>query len=170
MNRPIRTLLAAGALGSAAAAACAEDTTRFIFADVGTTHTGFVFPGDPRIGREVILTRIHLVLEVFPGADAADFDTDVTFPIDPAQGSTPVLALTGEGLNWSGAGTFIHDDQTTMFNGTFIQTLFGAATSPMDAVIHKESYIEMVFAPIPAPGTAAGLMALAGGLALRRRR
>lgn len=169
MNGSIRTFLAAGALGVAAAAANAEDTTRFIFADVGTTHTGFIFPGDLRIGREIVLTRIHLVLEVFPGADAAEFDTDVTFPISPGPGSTPVLALTGAGLDWTGSGVFVYDDETTLFNGTFIQTLFGAATSPMDAVIHKESYIEMVFAPIPAPGTAA-VAALAGVVAMRRRR
>lgn len=169
VKQSIRTFVLAGVLGCAAGAAHAEDTAQFIFADVGTTHTGFIFPGDPRIGREVVLARIFLVVEVFPGADAADFDTDLTLPISAAEGATPVVALTGTGLGWSGSGTFTYMTETTLHNGTFIQTLFGAATSPMDAVIHEDSYVELVFAPVPAPGTAA-LAAAAGIVAARRRR
>jgi hypothetical protein len=151
VKQSIRTFVLAGVLGCAAGAAHAEDTAQFIFADVGTTHTGFIFPGDPRIGREVVLARIFLVVEVFPGADAADFDTDLTLPISAAEGATPVVALTGTGLGWSGSGTFTYMTETTLHNGTFIQTLFGAATSPMDTVIHEDSYVELVFAPGPQP-------------------
>jgi MYXO-CTERM domain-containing protein len=151
------------ASGSAPAA-----TKTFSFAEVGTSYTGFLFPDDPFNGRQVVLTRIYLTLTVPEGSDAAFFDTDITVPLEPGDGSTNLLALTGESLGWSGSGVFTTFIETTGFNGTFYSTLYGAATSPLDgAFISEDSRVEME--TVPGPGAVA-LLGVALVPALRRRR
>ena len=41
------------------------------------------------------------------GSDAANFFTDISFPIVPDPGNTNALVLVGSDLGWSGSGTFI---------------------------------------------------------------
>ena len=148
------------------AAAASADIQSFIFAEVGTTYTGFLFPGNPIVGQEVVLTRIFLDVEVFPGSDAADFDTDLSLPNTPFPGNRNALSITGAELGWSGSGRFTYIHETTDYNGVFISTIYGAATSPLDAVISKDSRVEMVTVPAP-PGAA---ILAAGAVLLRRRR
>ena len=160
----VRSLVFPAALLMSGASAAADIQT-FIFAEVGTTYTGF-FPSNPFVGQEVVLTRIFLEVDVAPGSDAADFDTDISFPLTPFPGNRNALSIDGGELGWSGAGHFTYMLETTEFNGVFISTIYGAATSPLDAFISKSSRIEMVTIPAPAGLALAGV----GLLALRRRR
>jgi hypothetical protein len=156
-------------VSAALAAGAAQGATKtFTFAEVGTTYTGFFFPDDPFNGQHVVMTRVYLTLIVPDGSDAGFFNTDISFPLIPDEGAINVLALSGEGLGWSGAGKFTTYIETTDFNGTFYSTLFGAATSPLEgAVISEDSRIEMD--AVPGPGTAS-LIGLALATASRRRR
>ena len=160
----LAAMLAAGVMIPTAAATA--DIQSFIFADVGTTYTGFLFPGNPIVGQEVVLTRIFLEVDVAPGADAADFDTDLSFPITPLPGNRNALSINGAELGWSGSGRFTYVHETTEYNGVFISTIYGAATAPMDAVILKESRVEMMTIPSPAGVAVLGV----GAMLLRRRR
>jgi hypothetical protein len=155
-----------GTVGGTASIA-SGDVQTFIFAEVGTTYTGFFFPDNPFVGQEVMLTRIFLEVDVAPGADAAGFDTDITFPLRPFDGNRNALGITGADLGWSGSGRFTYMFETTEFNGVFISTLFGAATGPLDAVISKSSRIEMVTVPTPASAVLPGIAGLGR---IRRRR
>src|SRR5262249_39043209 len=82
------------------------DTITFNFAQVGTSFSAFLPPDSPLIGREVISARIYLKVESSPGSDAANFFTDLSFPISPFPGNENVLALLGSDLAWSGSGKF----------------------------------------------------------------
>ncbi len=163
-----RAAMVAVMLGVVGGATCgsAADVQTFIFAEVGTTYTGFFFPDNPFVGQEVMLTRIFLEVDVAPGADAADFDTDIAFPLRPFEGNRNALGITGADLGWSGSGRFTYMLETTEFNGMFISTLYGAATGPLDAVISKDSRIEMITVPSPAGAALFGI----GALACARRR
>ncbi len=145
------------------------ETTTFYFTEPGTTYTGFIFPGDPRIGGTVTQTRIYLYLDVLPGADAAFFDTDLTLPIVPAAGGTPIVTYNGFDLGWSGSGLFTLEEVTDRHNGTFIQTLFGAASFPIDAVLLDGSRIEIDYTPVPAPAGAAVVLLGVHWVGRRRR-
>src|SRR5690606_27663411 len=117
-----RACVMAAGVGSAASAAQAQTTIEWIFADPGTSFTGFIFPGDPRIGQQVVSTRIYLDMRVYDGSDAANLDLDWTFPIAPDAGASAVLAISGAALGWSGSGDFHYFLETTGFNGTILQT------------------------------------------------
>src|SRR5262245_37429929 len=107
--------LAAAALAGIANA----DFATFFFAPVGNSYSAFLPPDDPIVGQEIIEARIFLFVDVTAG-DAAEFSTDILFPIEPFPGNDGALALTGADLNWSGTGHFEHTETTDRFNGTFI--------------------------------------------------
>lgn len=159
-------LLAVGAMGMGASSALA-DQRNFSFAEIGTTYTGLIFASDPIVGQQVVLARIFLEVEVFPGADAGQFDTDLSFPLIPLEGNRNALSISGAELGWLGSGTFTYMFETTEFNGTFRATIFGAATAPLDGMIIKESRVEMYTVPAPAAPVVLGAGVL---LACRRRR
>ncbi len=152
----------------AAIATCQADTTAFFFADPGSSYTGFLFADDPRVGGHVESARIVLLVDVAPGADAANFDADVTLPLFPDEGATPVVALSGSALGWSGSGLFSYTLETSELNGVFQPTLFGGATATLDARILRGSRIELEYTPAPEPGSL--LCMLPAGLWLARRR
>lgn len=143
----VNMLIAAAGLSMLTAAGARADVRELIFAEPGTTYTGFQFPNHPATGGRVTLTRIYLYLHVFPGADARDFNTDLAMPIQPDEGATNIFVFTGTDLGWSGSGTFTHVEETTRFNGTIISTLFGAETATLDAEILEGSRIELVYEP-----------------------
>jgi hypothetical protein len=147
-----RTAIALAALALTSPALA--DTATFYLSEVGTSYTGFIFPGDPRIGGHVTRTRIFVDLEVFAGADAADFDADIAFPLLADEGCTPVLSILGSDLGWTGSGLFRLVVDTEIHNGTFLQTLYGAATYPLDAVLLETSRIEMEYTPLATCGSA----------------
>lgn len=151
----------------AAAATSRAETTAFFFADPGSSYTGFLFGDDPRIGGHVKSARIVLLVDVAPGADAANFDADLTLPLLPDEGATPVVALSGSALGWSGSGLFSYTLETSGLNGVFQSTLFGGATSSLDARILRGSRVELDYAPVPEPGSLACI--LPAGLWLARR-
>lgn len=103
-------------------------TTTFLIPQVGISYTAFLPPGDPRVGRPVIETRVYLNVEAFPGSNAANFTTDLGLPIDPLPGNSNVFFANGADLGWSGVGVFTHFESTQEYNGTFISRLFGAET------------------------------------------
>lgn len=159
--------VAMAATGIAASAARADVGT-FYFAQVGQSYSAFLPSDDPLIGQEIILARIYLDVDIFPGSDAANFFTDISFPIEPLPGGESALVLTGADLGWSGAGTFHYFLETTAYNGTFISRRFGAETPGMDfdGEILNGSRIE--FITVPAPSALA--MLGAAGLAFTARR
>lgn len=168
---PRTPMLLAAAFAAVAPAVHADEvqTIEWIFADPGTTFTGFIFPGDPRIGARVVSTRIFFDVLVYDGFDAADLDVDWTFPISPDPGNTPILGISGAAQGWSGAGTFHYFEETERFNGAIIQTLYGAATMGVDGELLKGARIEMDIVPVPGPAAATAL-GLAGIAVARRRR
>lgn len=160
---------AACCLAAVAVAPALGDVTTFDFTEPGTTYTGFIFPGDERIDGHIEVARIYLYVEVFSG-DAADYGHDITFPTIPDQGASNLLDLSGAGMGWSGTGIFSFEWETTDFNGTFISTIYGASSAPIDAVLLPGSRIEFEYTPVPAPGaTALGAVALAASGRRRRR-
>lgn len=152
----------------AAASAAYADTATFLFAQVGGSYLAFFPPDNPAIGKEVVSARIYLDVESFPGSDAANFFTDIAFPIQPFDGNENGFALLGDDAGWSGAGVFHYFEETTRFNGTFITTRFGAETpgEDFDGVILEGSRIEFDYVPEPASLT---LLAIGAALAARRR-
>ena len=121
------TSCVAGAFAFSSTATAATET--FNFAAVGTSFSAFLPPDSPLIGQEVVSARIYLDVESFAGSDAANFFTDISFPIEPLPGNVNALVLIGADLGWSGAGTFHYFEETTRFNGTFASFRYGGETS-----------------------------------------
>ena len=137
-------------------------TITFNFAQVGNSYLAFLFGDSPAVGKEVTSAKIVLDVESFPGSDAANFYTDIAFPIAPWPGNEGGLALLGDDLGWSGAGTFHYFEETTRFNGTFISTRFGAETpgQDFDGEILDGSRIEFTYVPEPSSVALAGIGAV----------
>jgi hypothetical protein len=132
----------AGFLGIAASVTA--ETATFTFAPVGSSFSAFL-PGDsPLIGKEIVSARIYLDVESFEGSDAANFFTDISFPIVPDPGNTNALVLVGSDLGWSGSGTFHYFEETTGFNGVFVSARYGGETpgENFDGVLLDTSRIE----------------------------
>ncbi len=120
------------------------ETATFTFAPVGSSISAFLPSDSPLIGKEIISARIYLDVESFPGSDAANFFTDMSFPIEPFPGNTNAIVLVGSDLGWSGSGTFHYFEETTGFNGVFISTRYGGETpgENFDGVLLDTSRIE----------------------------
>jgi hypothetical protein len=145
-------------------ATATAETVTFNFAQVGGSFSAFLPADSPLIGQEIISARIYLDVQSFKGSDAANFFTDLSFPISPFPGSENAIVLFGEDLGWTGAGTFHFFEETTMFNGTFVAARYGGETpgKDFDGNILKGSRVE--FDVVPEPGAASLL--LLGGAAL----
>jgi hypothetical protein len=149
------------------------DTVVFNFADVGGSFSAFLPSDSPLIGQQVVSARIYLDVESFAGSDAANFFTDISFPIIPFPGNESALAIFGSDLGWSGAGTFHFFDETTLFNGVFAPLRYGGETpgKGFDGAILEGSRIEFDF--VPEPGAISllllGTAALIGLRRFRRR-
>ena len=139
-----------GVLGFSSAAMA--ETATFTFAPLGSSFTAFLPADSPLIGGEVVSARIYLDVESFPGSDAANFFTDISFPIEPFPGNTNAVVLGGAELGWSGAGTFHHFEETTGFNGIFASFRYGGETpgENFDGLLLNTSRIEFDY--IPAAG------------------
>jgi len=125
-------------------ASVGAETATFTFAPVGSSFSAFL-PGDsPLIGKEIVSARIYLDVESFAGSDAANFFTDISFPIAPDPGNTNALVLVGSDLGWSGSGTFHYFEETTGFNGVFVSARYGGETpgENFDGVLLDTSRIE----------------------------
>ncbi len=120
------------------------ETATFNFAQVGSSFSAFLPPDDPLIGKEIVSARIYLDVESFPGSDAANFFTDISFPIEPFTGNTNALVLVGSDLGWSGSGTFHYFQETTGFNGVFVTARYGGETpgENFDGLLLDTSRIE----------------------------
>ena len=162
--------LGAAALASLAslAAPAIAGVVEFNFASVGNSYSAFLGGDDPLIGKEIVSARIYLTIESFDNSDAANFWTDITLPIQPFDGNTNFLYLSGADLGWSGSGTFTYFLETTDLNGHFVPARWGAETPGFDfsGRIVDGSRIEIEY--VPAPATLAPLACSL--LALRRRR
>ena len=141
-------------------------TVTFNFAQVGTEYSAFLAPDSPLIGKEVISARIFLNVESFPGSDAANFFTDLSFPISPFPGNQNVLVLVGSDLGWSGAGQFHFFEETELFNGIFVSARFAGETpgENFDGTLLEGSRVEFDFASVPDSGGIS--MAACAGAAL----
>jgi hypothetical protein len=140
------------------------DTVVFNFANVGTSFSAFLPSDSPLIGQQIISARIYLDVESFEGSDAANFFTDLSFPIVPFKGNENAIVIAGSDLGWSGSGVFHFFEETTMFNGTFVPGRYGGETpgKDFDGEILKGSRVEFDF--VPEPGSVSLL--LLGGAAL----
>jgi hypothetical protein len=152
-------------------------TATFNFAQVGTAYSAFLPPDSPLIGREVISARIYLKVESSPGSDAANFFTDLSFPISPFPGNENVLALLGSDLGWSGSGIFDFFQETTFFDGVFVSARFAGETpgENFDGTILEDSRVEFDFASVPDTGgismaACAGVALIVFGFSVRRTR
>ncbi len=125
------------------------DTVTFDFSPVGNSFLAFLPPDSPLIGREVISARIYLNVESFASSDAANFFTDISFPIDPSPGHENALAIFGGDLGWSGSGVFHFFEETTLFNGIFVSTRYGGETpgENLDGKLLEGSRIEFQIVP-----------------------
>ena len=132
----------AGFLGIAASVTA--ETATFTFAPVGSSFSAFLPSDSPLIGKEIVSARIYLDVESFEGSDAANFFTDISFPIVPDPGNTNALVLVGSDLGWSGSGTFHYFEETTGFNGVFVSARYGGETpgENFDGVLLDTSRIE----------------------------
>ena len=152
MTKPnfIQRLRQLGGITSAAAAFLAlasiarAETATFNFAAVGSSFSAFLPSDSPLIGKQIVSARIYLDVEAFPGSDAANFFTDISFPIAPDPGNTNALVLTGSDLGWSGSGTFHYFEETTSLNGVFVSARYGGETpgDNFDGAILDTSRIE----------------------------
>ena len=150
-------------------------TVTFNFAQVGTSYSAFLAPDSPLIGQEVVSARIYLNVESFSGSDAANFFTDLSFPISPFPGNENVLALIGSDLGWSGAGQFHFFEETKLFNGIFVSARFAGETpgENFDGTLLEGSRVEFELASVPDNGgismaACAGLALMAFGFSVRR--
>jgi hypothetical protein len=132
----------AGFLGIAASVTA--ETATFTFAPVGSSFSAFLPSDSPLIGKEIVSARIYLDVESFEGSDAANFFTDISFPIAPDPGNTNALVLVGSDLGWSGSGTFHYFEETIGFNGVFVSARYGGETpgENFDGVLLDTSRIE----------------------------
>ena len=132
----------AGFLGIAASVTA--ETATFTFAPVGSSFSAFLPSDSPLIGKEIVSARIYLDVDSFEGSDAANFFTDISFPIAPDPGNTNALVLVGSDLGWSGSGTFHYFEETTGFNGVFVSARYGGETpgENFDGVLLDTSRIE----------------------------
>jgi len=132
----------AGFLGIAASVTA--ETATFTFAPVGSSFSAFLPSDSPLIGKEIVSARIYLDVESFEGSDAANFFSDISFPIVPDPGNTNALVLIGSDLGWSGSGTFHYFEETTGFNGVFVSARYGGETpgENFDGVLLDTSRIE----------------------------
>ena len=166
MNTIIRRLFfISGVAGLLAFSSVATaDTVVFNFAGVGTSFSAFLPADSPLVGQEIVSARIYLDVESFEGSDAANFFTDLSFPILPFKGNENAIVIAGSDLGWSGSGVFHFFEETTMFNGTFVPGRYGGETpgKDFDGEILKGSRVEFDF--VPEPGTVSLL--LLGGAAL----
>jgi hypothetical protein len=153
----------------AAATPALADTVEFQFAQVGNSFSAFMGADDPLVGKEIVAARIYLTVESYPGSDAANFWTDITLPIEPFDGNTNFLYLSGADLGWSGEGTFDYYLETTSLNGVFVAARWGGETPGFDfeGEILDGSRIEIDYVPAPASIAALGVAGLFG---TRRRR
>jgi hypothetical protein len=133
----------------AAYPAVAYQTATFHFAPLGSSFLAFFPPDSPLVGRQIISARIFLDVQSDPGSDAANFFTDITFPINPFPGNENALALSGNDLGWSGAGTFHFFEETTRFNGIFVVARYGGETpgEGFDGALLETSRIEFNYVP-----------------------
>ena len=104
------------------------DTVTFNFAQIGSSYSAFLSADSPLIGQEIVSARIYLDVESFEGSDAANFFTDLSFPISPFPGNENALVIFGDDLDWSGSGVFHFFEETTMFNGIFVPGRYGGET------------------------------------------
>jgi hypothetical protein len=169
-RRACTIFLAAGFVCTAAFPALAFQTVAFNFAQVGTSYSAFLPPDSPLIGKEVISARIYLNVESFPGSNAANFFTDLSFP-----GNENVLVLLGSDLGWSGSGKFDFFEETKLFNGIFVSARFAGETpgENFDGTILEGSRVEFDFASVPDNGgismaACAGVALVAFGFSVRR--
>lgn len=141
-RRALAANVIAGLIGTVACAMA--DTATFNFAQVGSSFSAFLPSDDPLVGKEVVSARIYLDVETFPGSDAMNFFTDLSFPIEPLPGNENAIVLTGSDLGWSGSGTFHHFEETTRFNGVFVSARYGGETpgENFDGLILDTSRIE----------------------------
>ena len=132
----------AGFLGIGSSAPA--ETATFTFAPVGSSFSAFLPADSPLIGKQIVSARIYLDVESFAGSDAADFFTDISFPIAPDSGNTNALVLVGSDLGWSGSGTFHYFEETTGLNGVFVSARYGGETpgENFDGVLLDTSRIE----------------------------
>jgi len=138
----LRICCVAGFFGIAASVTA--ETATFTFAPVGSSFSAFLPSDSPLIGKQIVSARIYLDVESFEGSDAANFFTDISFPIVPDPGNTNALVLVGSDLGWSGSGTFHHFEETTGFNGVFVSARYGGETpgENFDGVLLDTSRIE----------------------------
>jgi hypothetical protein len=141
--------LAVGLAYIAATPALAVQTATFHFAPLGSSFLAFLPPDSPLVGRQIISARIFLDVESNPGSDAANFFTDISFPIAPFPGNENALALSGSDLGWSGSGTFHFSEETTLFNGIFVSARYGGETpgEGFSGTLLETSRIEFTFVP-----------------------
>ena len=132
----------AGFLGIGSSAPA--ETATFTFAPVGSSFSAFLPADSPLIGKQIVSARIYLDVESFEGSDAANFFTDISFPIVPDPGNTNALVLTGSDFGWSGSGTFHYFEETTGLNGVFVSARYGGETpgENFDGVLLDTSRIE----------------------------
>lgn len=107
-----------------------SETATFHFAALGSSFSAALPADSPLIGGEITSARIYLDVETFPGSDAANFFTDISFPIESFPGNTNAFVLAGVDLGWSSAGTFHYFEETTRFNGLFAPYRYGGETRP----------------------------------------
>lgn len=132
----------AGFLGLGASAPA--ETATFTFAPVGSSFSAFLPSDSPLIGKQIVSARIYLDVESFEGSDAANFFTDISFPIIPDPGNTNALVLVGSDLGWSGSGIFNYFEETTSLNGVFVSARYGGETpgENFDGILLATSRIE----------------------------
>jgi hypothetical protein len=139
----------------------------------GAISDGFIFPGDPLIGLEVVNVRICWDVTVAIGQDAADIRAEASLPINTNSRAPARFILDGPVLEWSGSGSFHHERATDEFNGFFAEagTGFGSQSWGLDygtVDILPTSYIEVDYL-IPEPSTMT-LLTLGGIAVFGKRR
>ena len=128
-----------------AAMAWTDGTADFGFAQMGQAYSAALFEDDPLVGKRIVSASIVLDVTVYPGQDAADFVTDLLLPIEPDEGGTSALVLTGDGMGWSGDGAFLYEEKTDRFNGVFVARRYGAETYGVQGEVHLDSSVDVTY-------------------------